>query len=72
MRIRHDETIRRTAKVAGVEQRLKEAFPEIDIQVLAEKSSTLNEHNLREKWGATVRALEYWVNLVNQEDDGKG
>lgn len=67
MSTRHDVVIRRTANVASVEERLKAAFPEIDIDKLAEESSTLNRHNLVEKWNATVRAVQYWINLAEQK-----
>lgn len=50
---------------ATVDQRLKAAFPEIDLEDIAKSSSTLNSHNLAEKWDATVRSIQFWVDLSN-------
>lgn len=49
----------------SVEQRLKAAFPEIDLDAIANRVPTLNAHNVAEKWAYTVRQIEYWVNLTN-------
>lgn len=60
-------TNRRLHVVASdtVEQRLKRAFPEVNLDRLAERSSTLNAHNIAEKWDATVRSVQFWVDLAN-------
>lgn len=46
-----------------VDQRLREAFPEVNLEEIARHSQTLNAHNLTEKWEATVRAVQFWVDL---------
>lgn len=47
----------------SVEHRLRQAFPEIDLKKIAEGSTIFNEHNLAEKWNATVRSIQFWVDL---------
>ena len=52
---------------ANVEERLKKAFPEIDLEKMMDDSGTINNrHNLTEKWNATVRNIEYWLGLAEQ------
>lgn len=48
-----------------VDERLRAAFPEINLELIARKSTTLNAHNLGEKWDATVRNMQWWVDLIN-------
>lgn len=50
----------RAAKLT-VDERLREAFPEIDIDQMAESSGPNNRHNLLEKWAATVRTVQWWL-----------
>lgn len=49
-----------------VDLRLRRAFPEVDFEAIARNSNTLNAHNLAEKWDATVRSMQFWVDLSRQ------
>lgn len=46
-------------------RRLREAFPEVDIQKFGEKMAAVGgAHNLQEKWDSMVRDCQYWVDLA--------
>lgn len=67
---RHKEGSDRVRMVVGnaltVEQRLKHAFPEVDLDQLAD-NGVYNRFNLQEKWQATVRSVQQWVDLANMQ-----
>lgn len=56
----------RVIRETTVEQRLRAAFPEVDLEKIASRSPTLNAHNLGEKWDATVRQVQWWIDISQQ------